>query len=154
MRGLWLVAILGLVTVSNAGPSWICSMCQGAVNVVRSILASDILADMFVSYQHSGCLQSHTQKYCDDEAQYLLKPDYITTWRVINAEEICVKISLCSNVQYLADPDPVYVRRVLKDSPPVTPRSIPDQSKVLKFVVMTDPHLDFGYEEVKNITQP
>jgi hypothetical protein len=107
--------------------------------------------DLYERYSVRKCVsEKKREEFCVSNAKLIDRPVLTFEIRsILDSEEFCSKASFCSWPKYIPDKDGDYVKRILKDTPVYHSTNTNDVKGLIRFLVFTDIHLDFGYMEVK-----
>jgi len=116
---------------------------------MREFLKSGFMLKYFENYEFAECLKIHTQNYCSEYINTVIHYKYKTNFEYLNPDLICE--NLCSNYTLTDDSDYNFAKRVLYDRPPLNKNKgqiITKPSKIIRFLVFGDIHVDSQYTKV------
>lgn len=145
-----LVAVLSLGSTCLAR-SLICNACITGVESYKSYLRSSSVVEQEKRKYYDKCIKSGSSKqFCAGRRDNVVVHEYKAQISKYNSDEMCWSYGLCRDVNYVKNTRKSYAAKVLAHSPPYTAYEglAPNRSKPIKFLVVTDIHMDFDYREV------
>eukprot|EP00826_Nyctotherus_ovalis_P024870 TRINITY_DN1919_c0_g2_i2.p2 TRINITY_DN1919_c0_g2~~TRINITY_DN1919_c0_g2_i2.p2 ORF type:complete len:366 (-),score=42.16 TRINITY_DN1919_c0_g2_i2:288-1301(-) len=152
MKKILILTLLSLsIYVAASSESILCNTCIDTVQWFKSLLLSKNTQALVKAAWMLICSWDHVEKYYEDTAENIIKPLYHASFEVINSEEICTKISICTEFRYVEDSFKEFLNKSSLDSPPFIDYEKPASEVVnpIKILVVTDIHVDYGYQEGK-----
>eukprot|EP00826_Nyctotherus_ovalis_P048952 TRINITY_DN582_c0_g2_i9.p1 TRINITY_DN582_c0_g2~~TRINITY_DN582_c0_g2_i9.p1 ORF type:complete len:508 (+),score=109.11 TRINITY_DN582_c0_g2_i9:192-1715(+) len=149
-----LVVILSLGSTCLAR-SLICNACISGIETYKSYLRSGSVVEAEKRKYYERCIKSGSSRlFCAGRRDNVVPYEYKAQISKYNSDEMCWSYGLCTDVKYVKDPHKSYAAKVLAHSPPYTTYEglAPNRSKPIKFLVVTDIHMDFDYREGKKVT--
>ena len=149
-----LFCILPLILLLQVGyckNTFLCNFCIWSIELVKSILRSNLFYSRYGQEQYQSCIKSRTKAYCDGANINNWPFIYMGKFSVINSNEFCAKYKFCTNFIYKSDSAIKYKARLLSNnsSPIVNYETLAtNPNNPLKFLVVADVHIDYAYKEV------
>jgi sphingomyelin phosphodiesterase len=125
-----------------------CGACKWIIGTVRKVLESKWSFKIFESVAGLVCRFMYTKEMCDEAIGGLIWPYFEgLVHKFLNETLQCKKMGMCKYPIIVKDNPNDYTYRVLKDKPQRR-HVVPDSNDGnFTFVVFTDAHVDFEYEE-------
>jgi len=156
MKYIILLVFSGFLVFNAACYSGLgCKICHSIIQNFHNLLSSQESTKIFAAIFTKICYQIQPKMLCDQEIETFL-PVWGAVTDLLNSTIICSSLNFCDNPIIIKDLDRDFLKRVLRDTPPKITRNtkfhkiINEKSELMKILVFTDAHLDFGYMEGKS----
>lgn len=152
MNKIYLILVLVFALKASCSSRGVfCNICIWAVDFYKKFLRSDFMVKRHLDDYYTNCMATtKSEIYCAGRRDNVVIHEYKAQISYYNSEEICFNYNFCSNVNYVKDSVKSFAGKMLTNAPPVLNYEgiAADKKKPIKFLVVTDIHMDFGYAEV------
>lgn len=154
MKKIYLILVLIFTLKASCSERGaLCKACIWGIELFKKFLRSDFMVNIYLNVYYANCMKTtNSEIYCAGRRDNVVIHESKAQFSYYNSEEICFNYNFCSNVDYVKDPVKSFAAKMLiKAPPPIDYEEIaPNKEKPIKFLVVTDIHMDFGYAEVSS----
>ncbi len=138
-----------LTLVHTTDPSLICSACSGSVSLAQNLLTNEVTFAILRLVVVRLCKTKYSEEMCSLLWTNTVTVEIRNVAKMLDPPFVCGKLGLCRSPHIVPDVTAKYIRRVLKDAPPRLSQKArrTDLNNTLRFLVFTDPHIEYDYEE-------
>jgi len=125
-----------------------CEFCHYFTNKTAEFLKNPYFFSIFKTIAMPLCKIGFDESFCNLAADNIVK-SWINNFidRILYSPIFCSKFGFCSNPHISIDSDQKYISRILSDKPPIIRPPLSQNPHLVKFVVLTDLHIDYKYQE-------
>lgn len=148
--GLFLITIVTL-TVTCSARNVFCRVCLWGVEIYKKFLRSDFMVNIYLKKNFEACMKEHNkEEYCIGNRDNIVVHEYKAEISYYYGEEICHDFGFCTDFKFVKDTSKSHAGKLLSKAPPATEYEGigPSKEKPIRFIVVSDIHMDLGYEEV------
>ncbi len=163
-----IIPLLALFVFSQVvSGSILCTACRKVVNETQHLLSynSSIVFLLALSKNHllqialdklewivkKICLSTYSAEMCDLVWHNMVLIELRNILRMLDPNVICYNLNVCTSPKVVYDPRNAYFKRTLKEAPPKTAsRKASRLNNTFKFLLFTDAHVEYDYEEGRN----
>jgi hypothetical protein len=140
--------ILSFILFSQVSAfKFLCDICTWICEKHKTDLRSDEKINKQLKEYYDTCIKTNSETFCKGRITNVLPYEYRASISKYNCEEICNSYWFCNIVKYEKDTTKSFEGKHLAHSPPFTSYEglAPNNDKPIKFLVVTDIHMDFDY---------
>jgi len=145
------ILIFSIFSLISAQNSLKCQICTETVNFFKEILISENFIEFYIILRVFPCFyQGFPHNYCIQISENQYKYEFLNTINsIFNPISVCFSLHFCKNPNTIPDLDNFYMNRILQATPPQNYFShFRSESRKIRFLVFSDLHVDFEYQEV------
>lgn len=148
--GLFLITVFTLATTCSARNIF-CKICLWGADLYIKFLKSDYMVNRHLEEDYKTCMETYNkEEYCIGNRDNVAIHEYKAKLSYYNSEEICTEYGFCKDFKYVKDPVKSHAGRLLQNAPPAVEYEglALGKEKPIRFIVVSDIHMDLGYAEV------